>query len=487
MSLTRTRKLRNDRAKQEDGVITFDPSITCKESLAECFRIFTDPDGNSTHLAQRYKHRGPTPRCEEVIVYTDSACMNNGKKNARCGSGVWFGHEDPRNRALRIPGEHQSNQVGEIAAVVAALETIPPYQPARILTDSKYVIEGLTSHLEYWENDGWINIKNAQWFRKAAHLMRYRSAKTSMQWVKGHNGNQGNEGSDALAKQGANKQRPDILNLEIPKDLDIHGAKLPMLTQATAYRGILERKQPEPRNTSEKIIQLTRIAVRRVTGEAETNAAIWLSTRKKILRPIIQQFFYKTIHGTHLVGKYWRNINGYEDREICATCNETESMSHILTQCKEKNTQIIWLLAKNLWPHRNTPWPEVSLGTILGCGCIHLHPNRPRRNNQQPGRMTLQGPTRLLQILLSESAYLIWTLRCERVIQEKQLSEEKIRRRWYRAINKRLTIDKVTTTKIKRNDKFTKLIMETWEPVLRKDNEIPGNWLYRSEVLGRTA
>jgi len=52
-----------------------------------------------------------------------------------------------------------------------------------------------------------------------------------------------------------------------------------------------------------------------------------------------------------MVGKYWRNIDGYEGRETCATCNETESMSHILMQCKEKHTQLIWDLAKNLWPH----------------------------------------------------------------------------------------------------------------------------------------
>jgi len=70
--------------------------------------------------------------------------------------------------------------------------------------------------------------------------MRHRSARMTMQWVKGHNGNEGNERSDALAKQGANKQQPDPLNLDIPKELDVQGAKLATLMQATAYKGILE-------------------------------------------------------------------------------------------------------------------------------------------------------------------------------------------------------------------------------------------------------
>ena len=86
--------------------------------------------------------------------------MNNGKRNAQCRSGVWFGQDDPRNKAIRIPRDPQSNQVSEVAAVIAALETVPPYQPAKIITDSKYVIKGLTTHLESWENDRWIGIKN---------------------------------------------------------------------------------------------------------------------------------------------------------------------------------------------------------------------------------------------------------------------------------------------------------------------------------------
>jgi len=182
------------------------------------------------------------------------------------------------------------------------------------------VIEGLTTHLESWENDRWIGIKYAKLFRKAAHLMRYRSKRTSLQWVKGHNGVQGNEGSDALAKQGANKQTPDPLNLEIPEDFDVQGAKLPTLTQATAYKGILERKHTKPRKTSEKNLRLIRTAIKRTTKEVETNAAIWQSTRRSTIRPIIQQFFYKTIHGTHMIGKYWRHINGYEETHNSATC-----------------------------------------------------------------------------------------------------------------------------------------------------------------------
>ena len=87
-----------------------------------------------------------------------------------------------------------------------------------------------------------------------------------------------------------------------------------------------------------------------------------------------------------------------------------------------------------------------------------------------------------------ELAYLIWVLRCRRVIQGKQHTKNEVEGRWLRAINERLTIDEITTTKIKRNKGFTKHVVDTWEQALKKKRELPINWINCSEVLvGRTA
>jgi len=41
--------------------------------------------------------------------------------------------------------------------------------------------------------------------------------------------------------------------------------------------------------------------------------------------------------------------------------------------------------------------------------------------------------------------------------------------------------------KIKQNKKFTRTVTETWERALKKEKEIPVNWMQISEVLvGRT-
>jgi ribonuclease HI len=91
-------------------------------------------------------------RHQVVEVYTDRVCTNNRKVNAACKSGVWFRPNNEKNKALKIPGECQSNQIGELAAVIAAIETTLASWPLKIYTDSRYVINGLTTHLSTWED-----------------------------------------------------------------------------------------------------------------------------------------------------------------------------------------------------------------------------------------------------------------------------------------------------------------------------------------------
>jgi hypothetical protein len=148
LSLTSTRNIRNETARQNNDLILFDPSITTKTSLGDCFRIFTDHDRISRHPAQRYYARGIRMCCHPLQIFTDGACFENGKKNARCGSGLWIEDGDHRNQAIKDAGENQSNQIGEIAAVIKAAGAAYLFQPLVILTDSKYVIDGLTKHLK---------------------------------------------------------------------------------------------------------------------------------------------------------------------------------------------------------------------------------------------------------------------------------------------------------------------------------------------------
>ncbi|KAL3275871.1 hypothetical protein HHI36_020610 [Cryptolaemus montrouzieri] len=58
-----------------------------------------------------------------VVVYTDGACENNGKANAKAGIGVWFGNNHPLNVSRPVQGK-ATNNTAEIQACVAALEIL---------------------------------------------------------------------------------------------------------------------------------------------------------------------------------------------------------------------------------------------------------------------------------------------------------------------------------------------------------------------------
>ncbi|KAH8982373.1 hypothetical protein EDB92DRAFT_1769350, partial [Lactarius akahatsu] len=135
LSLTRHRKRQNATAREKNEEILFDPSITCKNDLTECFRVFTKPELVSSVPARRTYTIGLNLRHHKITIYTDGACLNNGKANARCGSSIWIDQEDPRNDAIRVPGPKQSNQIGEVAAIIAAVGKIPNFWPILIKTD----------------------------------------------------------------------------------------------------------------------------------------------------------------------------------------------------------------------------------------------------------------------------------------------------------------------------------------------------------------
>ena len=106
------------------------------------------------------------------------------------------------------------------------------------------------------------------------------------------------------------------------------------------------------------------------------------------------------------------------------------------------------------------------------------------QNDGNPNQRKMHlGATRLLRILVSESAYLIWTLRCEHVIREKTHSRLEIKKKWTQAINRRLTEDKIIATKVKRDIAHIRKVKNTWEAVLGKTEELPDGWIYLREVL----
>ncbi|OCH92247.1 hypothetical protein OBBRIDRAFT_751722, partial [Obba rivulosa] len=146
----------------------------------------------------------------QLIVYTDGACPGNGKARSIAGIGVWWGRNDERrNLSERCPGDPTNNRA-ELIAIVRALETAPE-KPLLIKTDSQYSIKCFTEWISGWERRNWFNskgepVKNASLIRYTAALIKARErkgCKVAFEHVKGHAGEEGNEGADRLAVAGS--------------------------------------------------------------------------------------------------------------------------------------------------------------------------------------------------------------------------------------------------------------------------------------------
>ena len=438
------------------------------------------PNTSPPHLPTRDRgNETGTP--ETITVYTDGACINNGRENAATGSGTWYGENDPHNTSTRVAHKKQSNQTGELMAVLEALKNNLPESNLKIVSDSKYVIDSLTKFAEEWEAHNWSKNQNGEFFKCITAWVRSRQGTTSLKWIKGHEGNEGNEGADKLAGEGAKK--PLTINPELlraPLHLTATSAKLASLEQKDLYRIISSKRRIPTRSRADKIVSRIQACAESTFGSPPKMESVWLATKHKNLTRKTRDFLWKSTQHAYKIGEFWGNIPGYEDRGTCPLCDELEDMDHILTSCKSKARSTAWTLANDLWRNRSHLPLPTNLGDILGCALASFNTNGKPDTSKN----------RLYSIIVSETAFLIWKLRNERRIRDEDSQEHgniatETTNRWINAINKRLTIDRLLT-----NDKRfgkralnKKLVKSTWRGCVKNEENLPTNWHWKKEVL----
>ncbi len=136
-----------------------------------------------------------------VEIYTDGACRGNP------GPGGWG--------ALLIAGAHRKTLHGgepettnnrmELTAAIEALNALKRPCKVNLHTDSRYVMQGITEWLEGWKKRGWKTaakkpVKNQDLWQALDDARQRHDI--NWKWVKGHDGDPGNEEADALANRG---------------------------------------------------------------------------------------------------------------------------------------------------------------------------------------------------------------------------------------------------------------------------------------------
>ncbi|KNZ73963.1 hypothetical protein J132_09038, partial [Termitomyces sp. J132] len=337
-------------------------------------------------------------------------------------------------------------------------------------------IDNLTSLLSKHENEGWIGTENKEIFKPLVATLRERKGLTILEKVKGHAGIEGNEGADRLANEGAKSQNPTNINLEITEAYEVLGAKLASITQALAYKSILESQlAPEQKGTITHL-DMTRWATKERTGDLPQDITIWKSLRSKHLTRDIRNFLWKCMHNTYKLGKYWENIPDCSERATCPRCRIEESLDHILTECEVSGQEEVWTMVRTIFEKNGADSTKPSLGDILGCAI-----------EMKIGHL---GPKRFRIIIMSEAAHTIWKARCEWRIgrgsdPEQTLSKKEISMKLKTALSQRIKLDCLATDteRFGKRAVETGLVRETWKHLLPEGSTPSRAWRKITAVL----
>lgn len=138
---------------------------------------------------------------DAVEIYTDGACKGNPGPG---GWGVWMLYNG-KEKTMHGGEALTTNNRMEMTAVIRALEALKWPCKVKLYTDSSYVQKGITEWIVGWKARNWRTadkkpVKNDDLWKTLDVLANQHEIEWI--WVRGHDGNDGNERADSLANEG---------------------------------------------------------------------------------------------------------------------------------------------------------------------------------------------------------------------------------------------------------------------------------------------
>ena len=141
-----------------------------------------------------------------VLLYSDGACSGNP------GPGGWGAIlVDPGSgQRLEISGSdpQTTNNRMEMIAIIEGLRRLKRESRVRIVTDSRYVVDGMKSWIHSWRRNGWRTadkkpVKNQDLWQELSALESRHDL--IFEWIRGHQGHAENERCDQMAVEAYRK------------------------------------------------------------------------------------------------------------------------------------------------------------------------------------------------------------------------------------------------------------------------------------------
>ena len=144
---------------------------------------------------------------KKLCIYTDGSCKHNPGPGGWCAILVYKGIE----KVISGGEPNTTNNRMELTAVIKALEILREECEVELVSDSQYVINGLTKGwAAAWKKNGWRKSDktpalNPDLWERLLELTDVHRVKCA--WTKGHAGNEYNERCDSIAQAEADKYR----------------------------------------------------------------------------------------------------------------------------------------------------------------------------------------------------------------------------------------------------------------------------------------
>jgi len=136
-----------------------------------------------------------------IILYTDGACRGNPGPG---GWGVLLSCDGTEKSLFGGEADTTNNRM-ELMAAIQGLDALTRSCDVTLVTDSKYVLDGITKWIKNWKKNAWKTaakkpVKNVDLWKQLDELACEHTV--NWQWVKGHSGHRENDLADELANRG---------------------------------------------------------------------------------------------------------------------------------------------------------------------------------------------------------------------------------------------------------------------------------------------